>query len=102
MTASVSADAVGPRRTAVVTLAPGSSPAELADQIARLPTGLEFIEAFGDLRLVLVYGAPGVSSHEAARAVAASLGAEDGGGSWDGSATDAVNATSGRAALLCP
>jgi len=74
----------------VVTLAPGSSPAELAEQIARLPAGLEFVEAFGDLRLVLVYGVPGVSSREAVRAVTASLATEDSDGSRDGFAPDAT------------
>ncbi|MBL7498155.1 hypothetical protein I6A84_01765 [Frankia sp. CNm7] len=33
----------------------GSDLAELYDQIARLPAGLEFIESFGDVDLVLVY-----------------------------------------------
>ncbi|MDT3445816.1 hypothetical protein [Pseudofrankia sp. BMG5.37] len=33
----------------------GSDLAELYEQIARLPTGLAFVEAFGDVDLVLVY-----------------------------------------------
>ncbi len=33
----------------------GSDLAELYDQIVRLPAGLEFVEAFGDVDLVLVY-----------------------------------------------
>ncbi|WP_241835534.1 hypothetical protein [Pseudofrankia asymbiotica] len=76
-----------------MTLVPGSSPAELAAQIARLPTGLEFVEAFGDLRLVLVYGAPGVSSREAVRAVTASLATENGDDSCEGFAPDTALGT---------
>ncbi|WP_307873669.1 MULTISPECIES: hypothetical protein [unclassified Frankia] len=36
-------------------VASGSDLAELYDQIARLPAGLAFAEAFGDVDLVLVY-----------------------------------------------
>jgi len=90
MTTSASPSVGGSCRTAVLTLAPGSSPAELAAQIEQLPAGLEFVEAYGDLRLVLVYGVPGVSSLEAVRAVTASLATEDGGGSWEGFASAAA------------
>jgi uncharacterized repeat protein (TIGR03917 family) len=42
-------------------VASGSDLAELYDGIARLPTGLAFVEAFGDVDLVLVYRPSGVA-----------------------------------------
>jgi len=78
VTASASAGADTSSRTAVVTLAAGVQSGGAGCQIARLPTGLEFVEAFGDLRLILVYGVPGVSVTRAVRAVTATLAGEDG------------------------
>jgi uncharacterized repeat protein (TIGR03917 family) len=60
----------------------GSNPAELCRALARLQDGVEFIEPFGDVDIVLVYGVP-----EAGRAavvvrelVAGAIGGESGSG----------------------
>ncbi|MBL7516938.1 hypothetical protein I6A84_02035 [Frankia sp. CNm7] len=65
---------------ATVTLSPGRSPAELAADLAALPAEFVFVEAFGDLSPVLVFGRAGVALPR--RAVEAAVVATLTG--WDG------------------
>ncbi|WP_323132746.1 hypothetical protein [Frankia nepalensis] len=44
-----------------VTVWPGQQPEELREQLAQMPAGMVFIEAFGDLSPVLVFGPAGVA-----------------------------------------
>jgi len=62
-----------------VTVWPGQAPADLIDQLLKVPPTAAFTEVFGDVSSVLVFGPRGVEPNRlsALRAVVAALGPED-------------------------
>lgn len=64
-----------------VTIWPGQAPEDLIDQLMKVPPTAAFVEAFGDVSSVLIFGPRGVDAGRlsALRAVVAALGPED---SW--------------------
>ncbi|MDT3438268.1 hypothetical protein [Pseudofrankia sp. BMG5.37] len=62
-----------------VTVWPGQAPEDLIDQLVKVPSTAAFVEAFGDVSSVLIFGPADVETGRlsALRAVVASLGPED-------------------------